>query len=128
MVGLERIQILLVDMPRMVQQMIEQAVVAQPDMHVVATVPERDGLVAAARATRPEFVIFGLPVEEEDGFPAACIELLAEQPRTKVLGIATVAGNAYLYELRPERTPLGTVAPQDIVSAIRAAAAAPWVG
>lgn len=128
MVGLERIQILLVDMPRMLQQIIEQALVAQPDMHVVATVDEADGLVAAARATRPEFVIFGLPVEEEQGFPAACIELLAEQPRTKVLGIEAVAGNAYLYELRPERTPIGAVAPEDIVSAIRTAAAEPWVG
>jgi DNA-binding NarL/FixJ family response regulator len=124
---LERIQILLVDMPRMVEQMIEQAVVAQPDMHVVATVPEPESLVDAARATRPDFVIFGLPVDEEDGFPAVCVELLTEQPRTKVLGIAVVAGHAYLYELRPERTPIGAVAPEDIVSAIRTAATESWV-
>jgi len=111
----------------MVQQMIEQAVVAQPDMNVVATLPEQDSLVAAARTTRPDFVIFGLPLEEEDGFPTACIELLEEQPRTKVLGIAVVAGHAYLYELRPERTPIGAVAPEDIVSAIRTAATESWV-
>ena len=66
-------------------------------------------------------------VDEENGFPAACAELLAEQPRTKVLGIEAVAGNAYLYELRPERTPIGAVAPEDIVSAIRTAAAESWV-
>lgn len=108
--------------------MIEQAVVAQPDMRVVATVREPEGLVSAARETRPEFVIFGLPAGEEEGFPAACAELLAEQPRTKVLGIAAAAGNAYLYELRPERTPIGAVAPQDIVSAIRTAAAESRVG
>ncbi|MDX6477113.1 MAG: hypothetical protein QOH95_2624 [Gaiellaceae bacterium] len=111
----------------MVQQMIEQAVVAQPDMHVVATVCEAGGLVEAARATRPDFVIFGVPVEEENGFPAVCAELLEEQPRTKALGIAVVAGNAYLYELRPERTEIGEVAPEDIVSAIRTAAAESWV-
>jgi len=114
-------------MPRMVQQMIEQAVVAQPDMHVVATVGEAEGLVSAAQETSPDFVIFGVPVEEEDGFPVACVELLAAQPRTKALGIAVVASNAYLYELRPERTPLGEVAPEDIVAAIRAAAAEAWV-
>jgi DNA-binding NarL/FixJ family response regulator len=125
---LERIQILLVDMPRMVQEMIEQAVAAQPDMHVVATVREPEDLVPAARATRPEFVIFGVPADEEDVFPAACTALLTEQPTTKVLGIAAVAGNAYLYELRPERTPIGAVAPEDIVSAIRKAAAESWAG
>ena len=128
MVGLERIQILLVDMPKMVQQMIEQAVVAQPDMHVVDTVREPESLVPAARATRPDFVIFGLPLDEEEGFPAACAELLSEQPRTKVLGIEAVAGNAYLYELRPERTPIGAVAPEDIVSTIRTSAAESWTG
>jgi DNA-binding NarL/FixJ family response regulator len=111
----------------MVQQMIEQAVVAQPDMHVVATVRAQDELVSVARATRPDFVIFGLPVDEEADFPTACEELLGEQPRTKALGIAVVAGNAYLYELRPERTPIGAVAPEDIVSVIRAAAATSWV-
>jgi DNA-binding NarL/FixJ family response regulator len=111
----------------MVQQMIEQAVGAQPDMHVVATVNEPSSLVSAARATRPDFVIFGVQADEEDGFPTACVDLLAAEPRTKALGIAVLASNAYLYELRPERTPIGEVAPEDIVSTIRSSAAESWV-
>lgn len=124
---MERIQILLVDMPRIVEEMIEQAVVAQPDMHVVGAVRDPDALVRAARETQPDFVIFGLPPEAEGGFPDGCTELLEEQPRTKALGVAVEASNAYLYELRPERTPLGEVGPEEIVTAIRGAAAAGWV-
>lgn len=124
---MERIQILLVDMPRIVEEMIEQAVVAQPDMHVVGAVRDPESLVRAARETRPDFVIFGLPLDGESGFPEACSELLEEQPRAKALGVAVEASNAYLYELRPERTPLGEVGPEEIVTAIRSAAAEAWV-
>jgi DNA-binding NarL/FixJ family response regulator len=119
---LQRIQIVLVDMPRMLRDMIEEAVAAQPDMRVVETVPERSALLEATRRTRPEFVIFGID-DDEDDFPPGCLEVLEEQPRTRILGIQAAAGLAYLYELRPERTRIGEVAPEDVVAAIRSAAA-----
>jgi DNA-binding NarL/FixJ family response regulator len=118
---LERIQILLVDMPLMLREMIEQAVAAQPDMNVVAAVAAASALVSAARETKPEFVIFGLE-DGEDDFPADCLEVLEEHPRTKALGIRAAAGLAYLYELRPERTAIGEVSPDDIVTTIRTVA------
>jgi len=120
---LQRIQIVLVDMPRMLRDMIEEAVAAQPDMRVVEVVPERSALLEATRRTRPEFVIFGVDDGDEDDFPPGCLEVLEEQPRTRILGIQATAGVAYLYELRPERTRIGEVAPEDVVAAIRSAAA-----
>jgi chemotaxis response regulator CheB len=124
---LERIQILLVDMPLLLRELIEEAVAAQPDMNVVATVPEPDALVEATREARPDFVLFGVTPEEAVSFPKACVALLDENPRARALGIEHVEGQAILYELRPGRTEIGEVAPEDIVAVIREAAARPWV-
>lgn len=109
-------------MPLLLRELIEDALAAQPDMHVVATVPDAGALVAATRETRPDFVLFGVTRDEARGFPAACVELLAESPRTHALGIEAVEGHAFLYELRPERTAIGEVGPEDLVAAIREAA------
>ena len=122
---MERIQILLVDMPLLLRELIEEAVAAQPDMHVVATVPDAGALVAATRETRPDFVLFGVSGDDACGFPPACVDLLAENPRTHALGIEAVEGHAFLYELRPHRTAIGEVAPEDLVTAIREAATRP---
>ena len=124
---MERIQIILVDMPLLLRELIEEAVAAQPDMHLVGMVPDADALVDATRETRPDFVLFGIAAADEDRFPDASLRLLDASPRTRGLGIEPTAGNAYLYELRPERTVIGEVAPADVVQAIRAAAARPRV-
>lgn len=124
---LERIQILLVDMPLLLRELIEEALAAQPDMNVVATVPDPEALVAATREARPDFVLFGVARAEATAFPAECVTLLDENPRARVLAIEHLEGRAILYELRPGRTEIGEVAPEDIVAVIRDAAAQPWV-
>jgi DNA-binding NarL/FixJ family response regulator len=124
---LERIQILVVDMPLLLRDLIEEAVVAQPDMHLLASVSDPEALVAATAESRPDFVLLGVSAADADGFPPECLRLLDENPRTKALGIEAVDGRAYLYELRPERTEIGEVAPEDVVRAIREAAARPRV-
>lgn len=114
-------------MPLLLRELIEEAVAAQPDMNVVATVPEPEALVAATREARPDFVLFGITREEAATFPAECVTLLDENPRARALAIEHVEGHAILYELRPGRTEIGEVAPEDIVAVIRDAAARPWV-
>jgi DNA-binding NarL/FixJ family response regulator len=120
---LQRLQILLVDMPLMLRELIEEAVAAQPDMNVVAAIPDAGSLLTATREKQPDFVLFGVNQEDAKGFPAACLALLGESPRTQALGIEAIEGHAYLYELRPQRTALGEVGPEDLVTAIRKAAA-----
>lgn len=106
-------------MPRMLREMIDSAIAAQPDMRVVATTAEPAELVAAARTVRPSFVILGL---DDGDFPDGSLELFAEQPKVKLLGIQADAGHAYLFELRPERRALGEISPAEIVAVIRNAA------
>jgi len=117
---LDDIRILLVDMPRLAREMIDAAIATQRDMCVVDVATERDDLLAAARRTQPNFVIVGL---EDDTLPDDCLQLFDEQPKVKFLGLETNGAHACLYELRPERRPLGDVSPADIVDAIRSAAA-----
>ena len=109
-------------MPRLVRDLIERALRAAPDMTVVGVLTSPAELLPAARETRPHFVVVGL---DNSSLPPECRLLLEEQPRTKMLGIESRAGEAHLYELRPHRIEIGEVAPPDVVVAIREAAAQP---
>jgi chemotaxis response regulator CheB len=116
---LERLRIIVVDMPRLVRDLIERAIVAQPDMTLLAVLESPRQMVQAARAMRPDFVVIGLKAK---ALPTECRQLMAEHPTLRLLGIEAVAGEAHLYELRPHREALGEVSPGDVVSVIRGAA------
>lgn len=120
--ALEQIRILLVDMPRLAREMIDAAIAAQNDMRVVATTADPAELAAAAGTVRPSFVIVGL---DGDELPAEALALFDEQPRLKVLGLEADAGRAYLWQLRPEKRPLGELSPAAVVEVIRGEAAPP---
>jgi DNA-binding NarL/FixJ family response regulator len=104
------LRILVVGLPRLVREMIERSLAAQPDMEVLGG---RD-------SDSPDFVVCGL---DFPWLPDQYRELLEEQPRARVLGIEAAGGHAYLYELRPQRVAIGEVSPDDIVAAIRTTAA-----
>jgi chemotaxis response regulator CheB len=116
---LDRLRIIVVDMPRLVRDLIERAIVAQPDMTLLAVLESPRQMVQAARAMRPDFVVIGLKAR---ALPTECRQLMAEHPTLRLLGIEAVAGEAHLYELRPHREALGEVSPGDVVSVIRGAA------
>jgi DNA-binding NarL/FixJ family response regulator len=116
------IRIVLVDMPRLLRDLIEHALSGQPDMVVVAAEPDVEALGAAARESEADFVIVGL---EHGRLPGSAQELLDERARQRVLGVEAENGEAVLYELRPRRTPIGRASPAELATAIRAAAGAP---
>jgi DNA-binding NarL/FixJ family response regulator len=117
---LEQIRILLVDMPRLVHEMVESAVSAQRDMQVVGSVHGPGEVADAVRTSRPSFVIVGV---DDEAFLDGCLEAFDDEPKLKVLGIEADAGEGYLYELRPVKRPLGEISPSGIVDAIREALA-----
>jgi chemotaxis response regulator CheB len=119
---LERLRIIVVDMPRLVRDMIERAIVAEPDMALSAVLESPRQLAQVARAERPHFVILGITGKT---LPTECREMLSEQPTIRLLGIEATAGDGHLYELRPHREPLGEITPSHVVAAIRAAAQRP---
>ena len=98
--------------------MIERAVARTYDMGVVGRAASLDELHDVAEETDPDVVIVGLHDAE---LPQACLELLLERPRLKVLGIEEQDGHVQLYELRPEQVEIGEVSPDEVVDTIRAA-------
>jgi DNA-binding NarL/FixJ family response regulator len=114
-------RVLLVDMPRLLRDMIARAIESHADMHVVGEVAHPSAIAGAVRETEPEFVIVGL---EHAQLPRDCSEFLGSRARPRLLGVEAVDGHAFLYELRPDRVPIGhgSVTPDELVAAIGEAA------
>jgi DNA-binding NarL/FixJ family response regulator len=102
--------------------MVEGAVARQRDMDVVGAAASLDELLDLARDTDADVAVVGL---HDGALPQACLELLLERPRMKVLGIEEHEGRAYLYELRPEQVEIGEASPAEVVDTIRAAVQRP---
>lgn len=119
---MEPIRILLVAMPQLMSDIVELGLEPQPDMEVVGVLESVVLLTAAARLTRPDFLILGVDGTQ---LPEECGPALAERPQIRVVGIEQEAAEATLYELRPHGVSLGAVSPDDLAVAIRAAAGSP---
>jgi DNA-binding NarL/FixJ family response regulator len=113
-----RTGVLLAAMPQMLCDILTDVLSGQADMAVVGGLPDRNSLVAAALATRAEVIVIGLP---DGDLPAECGELLDAQPHVRVFGVGANGREAFLYQTRTHRIPLGEVSPQGLVQAIRTA-------
>lgn len=103
-------------MPRILREIIERAVADEPDMEIVDSEAGNMPLREAIEASEPDFVIAGADYDFGE-----VARVLDERPRLRVLAVAGDGREAFLYELRPTRTPLGEVSPRTIVDAIRGA-------
>lgn len=117
----QKTRVLLIDMPRVLREMLARAIDAQPDMWVVGQERHPSAIGRAVRDTEAEFVIVGL---ERAELPRDCQEFLRSRVTPRLLGIEAVDGHAFLYELRPERARIGeaSITPDELVAAIRSAA------
>jgi DNA-binding NarL/FixJ family response regulator len=115
------IRVLLVDMPKLLSDLLVQAFRTDEAMRVVGVTPSKARLVPETRATDPDYVIVGL---DGDSLPRECRELFTERARPCVLGVAPSDGRVDLFELRPERVALGRISPAELVTAVHTAAQA----
>jgi DNA-binding NarL/FixJ family response regulator len=115
----EPIRILIVGIPRLLHELIERAMGAEPDMEIVSRSDSLADFAEVAEREEPDFAIVALT---DSRLPGECREFLDERARVKLFGIGPADGQATLYRLRPERVVLGEVSPQEVVAAIRAAA------
>jgi hypothetical protein len=113
------IRILFVDLPRLGRELIVEAIDRQPDMEVVGDARPGDDIGASAALLDADFVIVGL---DGQTLPASAETLFGRRGRLKLIGIDVSEGSAFLYRLRPERNFIGALSPDEITSAIRAAA------
>jgi hypothetical protein len=111
-----RMRVLVHNMPRLLRDIVEGAIVGQPDMELVAgEVP-----MPAPRSDSPDVAVVGT---RDPGNTAEPLALLMEWPRSRVLMVATSGLETVLYDLRAHRTALGPMSPLTLVQAIRRAAA-----
>jgi hypothetical protein len=103
-------------MPRILREIIVQAVADEPDLEIVPFEAHGVALRQTVKSGRADFVIAGADYDFHE-----VAQVLEERPRLRVLAVAGHGREAFLYELRPTRTPLGEVSPRTIVEAIRGA-------
>ncbi len=103
----------------MLLDIVKDAVAAQPDMEVVAEIPDCANLGAVAERTRSDVAVLGRAFSEEDG------ELLRRGSGVALLALTNEGRSAFRLRLRPELVELRAegdgVSPQLLVDAIRAA-------
>lgn len=102
----------------MLGDIVANVVSEQPDMEVVGQLEGRAALTEAATDLSADVVVVGLEAAE---LRTVCEELVISHPHIKVLAVAGDGRGAFLYELRPQTSPLGEVSPQGLVDAIRTA-------
>jgi hypothetical protein len=112
-------RILLVGLPRLLEEIVSDAIAQAPDLTVTAKLPDVEALACDPPAT--DVVVLGT---ESSELIAATLE---RQPRLAVLAVSDDARSSSLYVLRPERTRVGDLSPERLVAAIRAAAEPPAV-
>ena len=102
-----------IDMPRMLREIVDEALSTQRDVRLVDE--SSDGsLVAAVDRSGAGFLI----VSSESIGPADVCRLLEERPKVKVFAIADGGRDGCLYELRPNLLLVGELSPENLVQTV----------
>ena len=109
-------RILLAHMPHMLRSIIRDIVSDEPDMEVVGELAGQAGLPAMIEQTGATFVIVG---HEGQDLPEALRELFPFRPSARILAVAGEGRTGILYELRPQRVPIGELSASRLLAAIR---------
>jgi DNA-binding NarL/FixJ family response regulator len=114
-----RIRILLWEMPPMLLDIITDTIAPQPDMDIVQEDKSGMNLVDAAEQTNADIVI---TTRDAGGDSKDYDELLYRHGRIKVLEIFAEGRFGWLREMRPRRVALGEMSPPRLLQAIRESA------
>lgn len=109
-----RVLLIQAGLPTMLGDIVVQSLASHADVQIVRA-PDAIGLAAAVQRADADVIV---GTEGEVPLPEVC-SLLDDHPRVRVFTLAVDARMAWLYELRPERVPLGEVSPSRLAEAIR---------
>jgi hypothetical protein len=99
----------------MLRQIVRQIAEDAPELDVVAELPDANLDSPEVLRAEPDVVITGADRTSED----AVTDLLRRRHAIRILGISADGRQVTLHELRPQRVPLGELAPAILVAAIR---------
>ncbi len=112
---MELTRIAFVDLPRMLREILKSALVAHPEMSVVAEFPSDVSLSVAAVRSNADVLVAGLADASDEHLD----EVVTAHPRIKVLAIEAAGRWMFLYELRPRRVTVGEVSPEQFVDLVK---------
>jgi chemotaxis response regulator CheB len=99
----------------MLRQIVRRIAEDAPELDVVAELPDASLDSPEVLRAEPDVVITGADRMSED----AVTNLLRRRHPMRILGISADARQVTLHELRPQRVPLGELAPATLIAAIR---------
>ena len=80
------IRVLVANRPRLMRELILEALADQPDFEIVGEVAEESKISENVRRTLPNFVVIAL--DQPGRMPAICDEILREHPDVRVIAVA----------------------------------------
>jgi DNA-binding NarL/FixJ family response regulator len=118
------VRVLLLDLPRLLREIVRNVLDAQPGVTVVAVRPFPLSVPDAVDEERADLVVLGQGPRYAD----VARELLERRPRVPLVSISADGRQATISGLRPYREPLGEVGSERLAATIRdaVAAAAGW--
>jgi DNA-binding NarL/FixJ family response regulator len=113
---LQPIRLITSELTGILDGIVETVLQSAGDIEVLARARTRAELIELLRTKHPDVVILGL-----ESTSAADIgwELYVGDPMLRVIGIVADGRQAFVYELRPQRTALGELSPRDLVTIVR---------
>jgi len=110
---LRRTRILLADLPRLLREIVSDALAAESDMEVVGSVTGRPSLDRVVDEEEVDVIVIG----HDD--PRLATALLRQLPPVAVIAVTGDERETGLYELRLRRVPLPEISPTQLVETIR---------
>jgi hypothetical protein len=107
-------RIAFIDMPRMLREILDDALTSREDVSLVDEARSGGGLVEAVDRSGAAFVI----VSSESVGPVEVCKLLHERPRVKVFAVADGGLDGCLYELRPNLVAVDELSARGLVQTI----------
>jgi DNA-binding NarL/FixJ family response regulator len=114
-----RIRILLVEMPRMLQDVVGSILGVEPDLCIVAQGVAAAAVVERVEHERPDVVVLWV---ETGSPPAMCEDLLGRFPQLAVVALEDRGERGSIYVMRPMRFRVEEISRTELVTAIRRAA------
>jgi DNA-binding NarL/FixJ family response regulator len=109
---MERIRIVLIDMPRLLREIVKQAT---SEFRIVGEYERPVELTTAVDEHRAQVVIAGTEAADVRAFE----RLVLLRPHVKVLGVSADGRSTTLFELAPQRHELGELSPDRLRQAVR---------
>jgi DNA-binding NarL/FixJ family response regulator len=110
--AMERVRVLLLEVPRLLRDILEQAMQGSPECEVMK---DLDTGAAGSEGLPPDVVILGLTGDEDTTLVPT---LFARWPRARIMTVGQ-GDAATLYELRPNRRVLGQISASEMAETLR---------